>query len=87
MAKRSASATPRDLARARRTWEKIRGEYGLGARIARAIGASRQYVNQWEYVPSQYVLAVEKVARIPRHKIRPDMYRRELERPLERVAA
>ena len=90
MPKRPASATHpthRDLARARRAWEKIRVEHGLKARIARAIGSSRQAVNQWPYIPEQYVLVVQRVARIPCYKLRPDLYKRESVRPLERAAA
>lgn len=88
MAKNSVPATSRDLARARRAWDAIKAEYGLGARIARAIGVTRQRVNQWDYVPEEHVLAVQRIARMPCYRIRPDLYRREtITRPLAGAAA
>jgi hypothetical protein len=87
MASSSAHATARDLARARRAWDKIKAEHGVGARIARAVGVSRQRVHKWEYVPEKHVLLVQRITRIPCYLIRPDLYKREAVRPLESVAA
>lgn len=87
MAKRPAHATPRGLTKAQKAWEIIKAEYGVGARIARAVGLTRQRVNQWEYVPDEHVLTVQRITRRPCYQIRPDLYRREAARPLEQAAA
>ena len=67
----------------------FRREYGVGARIARAIGVSRQSVNQWSYVPDQYVGDVMRVARLPLDRVRPDLAAKQgrTTGPLDSVAA
>jgi DNA-binding transcriptional regulator YdaS (Cro superfamily) len=52
----------------------IRSHNGLASEVARACDASRQAVGQWDEVPWNRVLIVEKVTGVPRHKIRPDIY-------------
>lgn len=49
-------------------------EHGLHRDVAKACGIKRQAVEQWEQVPWNRVLVVEKVTGIPRHKIRSDIY-------------
>jgi hypothetical protein len=51
-------------------------ERKLGAPIAKACGIKRQAVGQWRQVPSKRVLTVAKIARVPPHRIRPDLYPR-----------
>jgi DNA-binding transcriptional regulator YdaS (Cro superfamily) len=48
---------------------------GGGAALARALGLrSRQAVYMWDRVPAAHVLKVEALSKVPRHKLRPDLY-------------
>lgn len=42
--------------------------------MARAVGIKSQAVSQWKRVPAERVITVEKVAGVPRHELRPDLY-------------
>jgi DNA-binding transcriptional regulator YdaS (Cro superfamily) len=42
--------------------------------LARAIGIAPQAISQWERVPAERVLEVERVTRVPRGRLRPDLY-------------
>lgn len=44
--------------------------------LARVLGISPQGLWQWERVPAERLLQVEAVTKIPREKLRPDLYRR-----------
>ena len=56
--------------------ELIRAEKGMQFRIARALGITRGAVAKWRRVPAERVLAVEAIAGISRHLLRPDIYPR-----------
>jgi hypothetical protein len=45
------------------------------SQLAAEIGISRACLYLWEKVPGEMVVKVEKVAGIPREKLRPDLYR------------
>jgi DNA-binding transcriptional regulator YdaS (Cro superfamily) len=47
---------------------------GLRA-IARELGMSHQALSEWGRVPADRILQVEAVTKIPREKLRPDLYR------------
>lgn len=49
------------------------------ADLARALGVDKATVTRWgqKRVPAERVLDVERVAGIPRHDLRPDLYPRE----------
>lgn len=47
---------------------------GLRIRIARELGITHGAVSQWRRVPAERVLDVERIANIPRHVLRPDIY-------------
>jgi DNA-binding transcriptional regulator YdaS (Cro superfamily) len=49
------------------------GASGLG----RALGITKNAVLQWERVPSERVLSVERATGVSRHDLRPDLYPRE----------
>jgi TorA maturation chaperone TorD len=53
--------------------EAIRAVGGVGA-LARALGISQPSVSSWNRVPSERVIAVEKVSGVGRHILRPDLY-------------
>jgi len=53
--------------------EAIKAVGGVGA-LARALGISQPSVSSWNRVPSERVIAVEKVSGIGRHILRPDLY-------------
>ncbi len=53
--------------------EAIKAVGGVGA-LARALGISQPSVSSWNRVPSERVLAVEKVSGVGRHVLRPDLY-------------
>jgi DNA-binding transcriptional regulator YdaS (Cro superfamily) len=52
----------------------IQRHRGTAAHIARELGITRSAVNKWSRVPAERVIAVEKILRMPRHLIRPDIY-------------
>ncbi len=43
-------------------------------RLGRAIGVTRQAVDQWQRIPVKHVLVLERLLHVPRHKQRPDFY-------------
>ena len=53
--------------------EAIKAVGGVGA-LARALGISQPSVSSWNRVPSERVIAVEKVSGIGRHILRHDLY-------------
>ncbi len=44
------------------------------AELARRLGKTRAGIWQWERVPAERVLAVEKATGVPRYELRPDLY-------------
>jgi DNA-binding transcriptional regulator YdaS (Cro superfamily) len=51
---------------------------GSQALLARALGVTRQQVNQWVHsqrpVPARYVLDLEAASGVSRHRLRPDIF-------------
>lgn len=48
--------------------------YGNAARLAEALGVSRQAVSSWEMVPVKWVRQVAKTTGMHPYRIRPDLY-------------
>lgn len=48
---------------------------GGRAEFAKRLGLTRPATYHWRQVPEKYVLLVEKITSIPRHELRPDLYR------------
>ena len=48
---------------------------GIG-KLADAIGIARQNLNRWDKVPAERVIPIERATqgRVPRHRIRPDLF-------------
>lgn len=44
------------------------------SKLAKALGISRQAVEQWKAVPPERVLAVERITGFSRYEQRPDIY-------------
>lgn len=53
-----------------RAREAAGGPSGLG----KALGIKPQAVSQWQRVPAERVLEVERLTGVPRHELRPDIY-------------
>ena len=49
-------------------------QIGGGVRLAKALGISQSAVSQWNRVPAERVLAVEKLTGVSRSLLRPDLY-------------
>ena len=47
---------------------------GGGAELARRVNLTRQAIYQWDRIPAELVLTVEKISGVPRHELRPDLY-------------
>lgn len=54
--------------------DKAISEAGGGAALAAKLGITRQAVYQWDRVPPQHVLDVERVTGVSRHQLRPDLF-------------
>ena len=52
-----------------------------GSELARGLGITHGAVSQWDQVPMNRVLDVERLTGIPRHELRPDIYPPEREVP------
>jgi DNA-binding transcriptional regulator YdaS (Cro superfamily) len=48
--------------------------------LARAVGIRPQAIAQWEDVPVRRIIDVERVTRVPREQLRPDLYRHQRRR-------
>lgn len=46
---------------------------GVG-KLAEAVGVSGPAISQWEEVPGNRVIAVERATGVPRQELRPDLY-------------
>lgn len=42
--------------------------------LAKILGIAPQAISQWDRVPAERVLAVEKATKVTRHELRPDIY-------------
>jgi DNA-binding transcriptional regulator YdaS (Cro superfamily) len=51
-----------------------------GGVVAAQLGITHGAISQWDKVPVERVLDVERVTGIPRHELRPDIYPPERER-------
>jgi DNA-binding transcriptional regulator YdaS (Cro superfamily) len=47
---------------------------GLRFRLSRELGITHGAISQWRQVPAGRVLDVERITKIPRHELRPDLY-------------
>lgn len=54
--------------------ERAITEAGGVAALARTLGVSSQAISQWERVPAERVLEVERATKVTRHELRPDLY-------------
>lgn len=52
---------------------------GSKSELARRLGVAVQSIQQWQRIPAERVLEVERVTGIPRHELRPDLYPKERE--------
>lgn len=57
--------------------DDIAARVGNRAALARELGLTKAAVYAWRRVPSDRVIAVERVTGIPRELLRPDLYIRE----------
>src|SRR5262245_38382404 len=64
--------------------EAIRAAGGVGE-LARRLGISQPSVSNWERVPADRVLAVERVTGITRALLRPDLFGSQPGEPLDEV--
>jgi len=61
-------------AEARAVMKSLRAQQGMLSRIAREIGVYAQAVHQWQMVPLDRVVDVERITGIAREKLRPDYH-------------
>jgi DNA-binding transcriptional regulator YdaS (Cro superfamily) len=48
--------------------------YGGPSALADILGVSRQAVAQWQQIPLRYLKQIAQDTKIPREKLRPDLY-------------
>jgi len=56
---------------------------GSIVKLAAELGIKHQSFYAWKKIPAERVIDLERVTGIPRHELRPDLYRREPRRPKE----
>lgn len=47
---------------------------GSVIRLAELLGVTRNAIYQWERIPAERVVEVEKLTGVPREQLRPDLY-------------
>jgi DNA-binding transcriptional regulator YdaS (Cro superfamily) len=47
---------------------------GSAAELARRLGIRPQSIQGWETIPSERVREIERITKVPREKLRPDLY-------------
>jgi len=52
----------------------VGGAAALARRLAETKQITSQAVSQWDRVPAERVLEVERITGVPRHELRPDLY-------------
>ena len=52
----------------------LNGERGRKSRLAEALGISPGAITQWDRIPAERVIDIERITGIPRHELRPDLY-------------
>ena len=52
----------------------MNSERGRKSRLAEALGISPGAITQWDRVPAERVIEIERLTGIPRHELRPDLY-------------
>lgn len=55
----------------------LENERGRISRLALELGINAAAVSQWDRVPAERVLEVERITGVSRHDLRPDLYPRE----------
>ncbi len=53
---------------------RARKAIGCNAKLGRALGISGQADSQWDRVPAERVIEVERATGVSRHELRPDIY-------------
>jgi len=56
--------------------EQAIAKAGNSVELARSLGITSQAISQWRRVPATRVLDVERLTKISRHDLRPDLYPR-----------
>jgi len=44
------------------------------SKLSDALGITGPAISQWDRVPANRVIAVERITGVPRHELRPDLY-------------
>lgn len=55
----------------------LKEQRGRAIRLAEGLGIAPAAVSQWKVVPAERVLDVERITKVSRHDLRPDLYPRE----------
>ena len=58
-----------------RTLKKAARKVGSIAALARELNVTRQTLYNWQRVPADYVVQIEKTSGVPREELRPDLFR------------
>ena len=54
---------------------------GSIGKLGRLLGISQQAISKWQQIPAGQIVAVERATGVPREVLRPDLYRRIIQRP------
>lgn len=55
-------------------FQELLSRHGRGAKIAAALGITRQAVYQWEQIPAEKAAAISDALDLPLHALRPDLW-------------
>lgn len=56
--------------------EKAIAAAGNASELARRLGIKVQSIQQWDRIPAERVVDIERVTGVPREELRPDLYER-----------
>lgn len=62
--------------------DPFKGHPVIKSRLAKQLGITHGAISQWQNVPPERVLDVERLTGISRHDLRPDVYGPAISRPI-----
>jgi DNA-binding transcriptional regulator YdaS (Cro superfamily) len=49
---------------------------GTAQKLADKLGITRSTIYAWREIPTKYIIEIERITKVPREELRPDLYRK-----------